>query len=196
MNPPHEQLSAIVQGCRKKQRNSEKALYVLFFDYAMAVCARYAHNENDAAEIVQDGFLKVFKSIVHFQAPKARETLYPALKGWLKKIMIYTAIDHFRSQKKYPVSDPLDNHQYSLAGPTPHPLDSLMYEELIKLVQRLSPAYRTVFNLFVMDGFTHEEIAKMLQISAGTSKSNLAKAREKLRQMLRTTHKEIYARYE
>ncbi len=196
MNSSAEQLCVILQGCRKKERNSEEALYHLFFDFAMAVCYRYARTEEDAIEIVQDGFLKVFNGVHHFQVPERREAVFPAFKNWLKKIMIYTAIDHFRARKKTPGSDQLEQYQYKLAATDTSAPDKLMYDELIALVQNLTPAYRAVFNLFVIDGFTHEEIANLLNITPGASKSNLFKARENLKKMLKITYKELYTRYE
>lgn len=157
---------------------------------------RYAHNEEDAMEVVQDGFLKVFRHLGDFITPNNSESLYPAFRGWLKKIMVYTAIDHYRSHKKHQSTDELDQKSYKLASGSHHPLDKLAYEELIVLVQQLSPSYRAVFNLFVIDGYSHEEISKALGISVGTSKSNLAKARENLRQMLKKTYEKFYTRYE
>jgi RNA polymerase sigma-70 factor (ECF subfamily) len=110
--------------------------------------------------------------------------------------MVYTSIDYYRLHKKHQVVSDLDHQSYRLAAADHHPLDKMAYEELIRLVQKLSPSYRMVFNLFVIDGHTHEEIAKILGISTGTSKSNLAKARENLRQMLKKKYEEIYTRYE
>lgn len=195
MNSPSQQLYQVVQGCLQQHRDSQKALYDLFYAYAMSVCVRYAHRTDDALEIVQDGFLKIFRNLKDFVEPDDAEELYPAFMGWVKKIMVYTSIDHYRSHKKDQSIGGLDQQSYRLVSGNDHPLDKVSYEELIELVQRLSPAYRTVFNLFVIDGYSHEEIGKILDISAGTSKSNLAKARENLRQMLKKTHEEFYARY-
>lgn len=147
-------------------------------------------------EVVQDGFLKIFRHLEDFVGPQDDESLFPAFRGWLKKIMIYTAIDHYRSQKNRPVANNLETQHFRLASGQQHPLDKLAYEELIRFVQKLSPAYRAVFNLFVIDGFSHEEISGKLGISVGTSKSNLAKARENLRHMLKKTNEAFYSRYE
>lgn len=157
---------------------------------------RYAQSEDDAMEVVQDGYLKIFRHLEEFVSPKESESLFPAFRGWLKKIMMYTSIDHYRSLKKHQSTEDIDNQSYKLDSHNQHPLDKLAYEELIQIVQTLSPAYRAVFNLFVIDGCTHEEIAKILGVSVGTSKSNLAKARENLRSKLKKTHEAFYTRYE
>lgn len=196
VNSSSQQLHQILVGCKQEQRDSQKALYDLFFAFSMGICVRYTQGEEDAMEVVQDGFLKIFRHLGDFISPKDSESLFPAFRGWLKKIMVYTAIDHYRSQKKHQPTNDIDTQSYKLASGNHHPLDKLAYEELIRLVQTLSPAYRAVFNLFVIDGFSHEEISRKLGISVGTSKSNLAKARENLRHMLKKTHEAFYSKYE
>lgn len=196
MSTPSQQLHLILGGCLQKQRGSQKALYDFFYDYSMNICRRYTHHEEDAIEILQDGFLKVFQHLDSFASPENAESLYPAFTGWLKKIMIYTSIDHFRSQKKYIPTDNIESHIDQPVSGNHHPIDDLAYQELMRMVQTLSPGYRAVFNLFVIDGLTHEEIADTLGISVGTSKSNLAKARENLRQKLKTINAGIITKYE
>lgn len=196
MNSASEQLHLIVRGCRQGRRDCQQSLYDLFYDFSMAICKRYAPDPDDAMEVAQDGFLKVFRHLNDFIPPDDMESLFPAFKGWLKKIMVYTAIDHFRAQKRYQQTVGINHQNYKLSSDNHHPLDNLAYEELIQLVQALSPAYRAVFNLFVIDGFTHEKVAEILGISVGTSKSNLAKARENLRQMLKKRDEAFYTRYE
>ncbi len=143
---------------------------------------------------MQDGFLKIFTHLGSFIPPGDPEALYPAFMVWVKRIMIFTAIDHYRKHKNKQATVDLDQLSYRLSSAYHEAPDQLAYEELIALVQCLSPAYRAVFNLFVLDGYTHEEIATYLNISVGTSKSNLAKARENLRQMLKKTHETFYAK--
>lgn len=178
------------------QRGSQKALYDFFYAYSLNICKRYTRSEEDAIEVLQDGFLKVFQHLESFTGPENSDSLYPAFTGWLKKIMVYTSIDHYRSQKKYLPTDDIENHIDKPASGNHHPIDNLAYEELIRMVQTLSPGYRAVFNLFVIDGLSHEEIADALGISVGTSKSNLAKARENLRQKLKKVHEEFITKYE
>lgn len=163
------------------RRGSQKQCYELLYGFAMGVCLRYAHNDADASEIVNDGFLKVFKEIGAFTP--VTEDVEVSLKAWIKKIMIYTAIDHYRRNKKYDLHVEFTNETYQQENYTENIIDRMSYNEIIEKIQKLSPGYRKVFNLFVIDGFKHEEIAKKLNISVGTSKSNLAKARASIQKL-------------
>jgi RNA polymerase sigma factor (sigma-70 family) len=177
-----EELYLLIKGCSLNQRESQKKLYHSFYGYAMAVCGRYTAKEADAAEILNDGFLKVFKEIHHFK-PAYSDAL-SSFKGWLRKIMVFTAIDHFRKYNKHQRNAELETAVIHMPAETVSATDKISYDEIIRFIQELSPAYRTVLNLFIVDGFTHEEIAKELGISVGTSKSNLAKARKQLQKIL------------
>jgi len=177
-----EELSLHIERCALNNRESQKKIYTSFYGYAMAVCDRYTNNQDDALEILNDGFLKIFKE-VHRYKP-AYSDVISSFKGWLRKIMVYTAIDHFRKNHKYAFTAELDNGVIQVSAPAETPLDRLSYEEIIRAVQKLTPGYRTVFNLFIIEGFTHEEISGKLGISTGTSKSNLAKARRQLQKIL------------
>lgn len=148
----------------------------------MAICDCYANNEDDAVEILNDGFLKIFKEIHRYTPAYTNEI--NSFKGWLRKIMVYTAIDHFRKNKKHHVVGELDVAIIQPASHDESGLDKLSYDEIIRFIQNLSPAYRTVLSLFIIEGFSHEEIADKLGISVGTSKSNLAKARKQLQKIL------------
>ena len=142
----------------------------------MKICLRYSKDKEEALEMVNDGFMKVFLNIQKYNKDYS-------FKSWLSTIMINTSIDYYRARvKKITMEELKTNHDLEESE---HILSKLNYEELIKLVQNLSVAYRTVFNLFVIDGYSHEEISKMLSISVGTSKSNLFKAREHLKMMLK-----------
>ena len=177
-----EELSLHIERCALNNRESQKKIYTSFYGYAMAVCDRYTNNQDDALEILNDGFLKIFKE-VHRYKP-AYSDVISSFKGWLRKIMVYTAIDHFRKNHKYAFTAELDNGVIQVSAPAETPLDRLSYEEIIRAVQKLTPGYRTVFNLFIIEGFTHEEISGKLGISTGTSKPNLAKARRQLQKIL------------
>lgn len=148
----------------------------------MAICDRYTNNQEDAVEILNDGFLKIFREIHHYKPAYA--DVVSSFKGWLRKIMVYTAIDHFRKNHKHQVVTDLDNVVYQVAAESEDAVDKLSYEEIIRAIQDLSPAYRAVFNLFVIEGLSHDEIADKLGISTGTSKSNLSKARKQLQKIL------------
>ena len=148
----------------------------------MAICDRYTNNQEDAVEILNDGFLKIFKEIHHYKPAYA--DVVSSFKGWLRKIMVYTAIDHFRKNHKHQMVTDLDNVVYQLPAVNEDAIEKLTHEEIIRAIQDLSPAYRTVFNLFVIEGLSHDEIAEKLDISTGTSKSNLSKARKQLQKIL------------
>ena len=176
----------LIEGCKKKDRESQRMLYKHYFGYAMSICIRYARDKEEAQEILNDGFMKVFTKIHLYDTEKS-------FKGWLRRLLINTAIDHFRSNKKHYYHDELSPvNDQAVEGDA---LDSMSHNDILALVQRLTPMYRTVFSLYVIDGFNHEEIADKLGISVGTSKSNLSKARANLKKMLMKMNKELYERY-
>ena len=177
-----EELTFHVEGCARNKRESQKIIYSSFYGYAMAICDRYTSKQEDAVEILNDGFLKIFREIHHYQPAYA--DVISSFKGWLRKIMVYTAIDHFRKNQKHQMVTELDNVIYHLPTVREDAIDKLSYDEIIRAIQELSPGYRTVFNLFVIEGLSHEEIAGKLGISTGTSKSNLSKARRQLQKIL------------
>src|SRR5688572_744285 len=148
----------------------------------MSICHRYTHLEEDATEILNDGFLKVFVEIYRFK-PAYADTM-SSFKGWLRKIMIYTAIDHFRKNHKHSLNRELNESYMHLPSADEDSLSKLSYEEIVGAIRFLTPGYRTVLNLFIIEGFSHDEISKELGISVGTSKSNLAKARKQLQKIL------------
>ena len=177
-----EELTYHVEACALNKRESQKILYSSFYGYAMAICDRYVNNQDDALEILNDGFLKIFKEIHHYKP--AYKDVVSSFKGWLRKIMVYTAIDHFRKYQKHQLVASLDNVVYHVPTVSDDAINKLSYDEIIRAVQDLSPGYRAVFNLFVIEEFSHEEIAGHLGISIGTSKSNLSKARRQLQKIL------------
>ena len=183
MTPTKQELEYIIQGCIKSNRESQKMFYQHFYGYATDICMRYCNTRDDAMEVVNDGFLKIYKELPVF---KPRYDNYEAsLKGWMKSILVNTAIDHFRkNNKNYLVNDLEDSH-FEMEHMEETVLDKMTYKEILEMVQRLSPVYKTIFNLFVIDGFKHEEIASRLNISVGTSKSNLSKAKANIQKMLR-----------
>lgn len=177
-----EELTYHVEACGRNSRESQRVLYSSFYGYAMAICDRYTSKHDDAVEILNDGFLKVFREIHHYQP--AYSDVVSSFKGWLRKIIVYTAIDHFRKNQKHQVVGQLDSVVFHVPSYSEDALDKISYDEIIKAIQDLSPGYRTVFNLFVIDGLSHDEIAGHLGISTGTSKSNLSKARKQLQKIL------------
>jgi RNA polymerase sigma-70 factor (ECF subfamily) len=165
----------LVKGCLRMDHASQKAIYKKYYSSCLNICMRYANSKEDAVEILNDGFLKVFTKIY----TKKKEV---PLKSWIMRIMVNTSIDFYRANLKEKFMEDIEN--IHVPSPEESALDNMGYHEIIQLVQKLSLAYRTVFNLFVIEGFSHEEISKKLSISVGTSKSNLHKARENLKAMI------------
>jgi len=188
--PDRQQLKNIIQGCVIANRQSQKEFYQLYYGFAMGICMRYCNTHDDAMEVVNDGFIKIFRTLPQFE-PR-HDNFEASLMGWMKSIIINTSIDHFRKNKNnYLVGDIKEEHQ-EMSDADASAIDRMSYKEIMELVQRLSPGYRTVFNLHVIDGFKHEEIAGQLNISVGTSKSNLAKARVNIQKMLKEANLKFY----
>ncbi len=177
-----EELTYHLEACQTNNRESQKIIYTSFYGYAMAICDRYTNKQENALEILNDGFLKVFKEVQNYKPAYA--DVVSSFKGWLRKIMVYTAIDYYRKDQKNSVLTQLDNIVYQLPIASEDAISKLSYDEIIKSIQELSPGYRTVFNLFIIEGLSHEEVAKELGITVGTSKSNLSKARIQLQKIL------------
>lgn len=175
----------LLDGCLQKDRRSQELLYKQFYGYAIGFCMRYTSNIEEAREIVNDGFFKVFTKLESFDQARP-------FKTWLARVMINTALDHYRKEAKRPV--PEDIEMAKNASIDENAISQISYQELIDMVQKLPPAYRMVFSLAVLDGYTHEDIASELDISVGASKSNLARAREKLKVMLSKKSLDEYER--
>lgn len=174
-----EHLAALIAGCRRMDELSQMELYRYFYSYGMGICLRFAHTRESALEMLNDGFLKVFLKIDQYRPE------FP-FKPWLRKILVHAAIDHYRRYATPATEDP-----YFGEEPLPihnEALEQLEYEDLLQVMQALPPAYRMVFNLYVVEGLPHADIAHQLGISIGTSKSNLARAREKIKEVLLQTH--------
>ncbi|MCB0661295.1 MAG: RNA polymerase sigma factor [Saprospiraceae bacterium] len=166
----------ILTGCRKRNRISQNALYRLYYSYAMSICIRYVEQEADAIAVVNQGFLKVFNNIKKFDEQKP-------FKPWFRRILVNAAINHIRMQEKFKQ----ETNTLEDAGHVPSDeeiISKIGYQELMAMVQSLSTVYRTVFNMYVIDGYKHHEIAGILGITESTSKSNLTRARAKLRELV------------
>lgn len=177
----HEELQ-LVEGCKDQRRASQQEVFSKMYGILFGICMRYADNADEAEDILQMGFIKVFKGIENYKGDGSFE-------GWIKRIVVNMAIDNYRRKKVKPVitdSELIDRSSDKLGDEEEE--DSVYNQvpiaEVMDAVQQLSPAYRTIFNLYVMEGYNHNEIAEMLEISVGTSKSNLSKARQNLRKML------------
>jgi RNA polymerase sigma factor (sigma-70 family) len=170
-----EELHLIIKDCIQNDRKCQQVLYKSFYGYALGICLRYTNDRDEAVEVLNKGFFKIFTHLDRF------DTTRP-FKSWLGRIMMNTSIDHYRSNLKMAYVMDLDEASHVTEGDLSN--SNLNYADLISMVQKLPPAYRTVFNLFAIEGYSHEEIAELLEISVGTSKSNLHKARKKLKQMI------------
>lgn len=169
-------LEKIIEGCRKRRRNSQKELYQMFYAYGMSITLRYADTRDQAVSILNDAFMKVFSNIQQYDSSRP-------FKPWLRKIIVHTAINHFHRNKKRRHWEGLEMAGDRI-GKEENILSGISYREIIDMIQQLTPAYRTVFNLYVIEGFKHREIAEILDIAVGTSKSNLAKAKKNLQAIL------------
>jgi RNA polymerase sigma-70 factor (ECF subfamily) len=171
-----DQLNNIIQGCLKGDRKSQERLYMLFAERMFGLCLQYADNYDDASDIMQEGFIKVFRKLDQF-------TGRGSFEGWMRRIMINTALERYRSHvHMYPLTDRVmkeDEMSYEEV------LEKLTAADLIKLVQELPPRYRMVFNLYAIEGYSHKEIAEMMGITTGTSKSNLSRARDILQEKVK-----------
>ncbi|MEM8965490.1 MAG: sigma-70 family RNA polymerase sigma factor [Bacteroidota bacterium] len=166
----------LIQGCINQKADCQKQLYQQYYGYGMSICLRYTPNEDEAVEVLNDGFMKVYRSLDKFDTNQSFE-------AWFRRILINTAINHYHKTKKHHHHVPIETQPEITADATSI-ISQLSYEEIYALIQRLTPMYRTVFNLFTIDGYTHGEIAETLSISVGTSKSNLSRARAQLRIMI------------
>nr|WP_255539735.1 sigma-70 family RNA polymerase sigma factor [Parapedobacter sp. ISTM3] len=155
-------------------------MFKQFYSYAMGICRRYARNSDEASDILSDSFLKVFSHIEQYDSSKP-------FKSWLGKIITNTAIDYYRANLKFGQQEDVEDHEHISDEASVY--GKLAYDDLLALVRSLSPAYQAVFNLYAIDGYSHNEIAELLGITVNTSKSNLHKARKRLQELLDETTK-------
>lgn len=148
----------------------------MYYAYGMSITLRYADSREEAVTILNDAFMKLFSNIAQYDPERP-------FKPWLRRIIINTAINYYHKHKRNLQREELENVESEIARDETI-ISKISYQEIIDLIQQLSPAYRTVFNLHVIEGFQHKEIAEMLGIAEGTSKSNLSKAKKNLQAIL------------
>jgi RNA polymerase sigma factor (sigma-70 family) len=182
-------LQTIIAGCVQNNQRDQKYLYEKYFGYCLKTVFRYIYHYDKAVDVVNDGFVKVFRNFEKFQLLD-KDNLEMVLMGWMRMIMINTAIDHLRKNNFLPEIGDISESVW-LQDRSQGSDQTLLYKELIKEVKKLPPSYRTVFNLYVIDGLTHQEIANLLGISVGTSKSNLSKARVILQKIIKNNDQEV-----
>lgn len=166
----------LIERCVQGDRKAQYELYERFAPKMFGVCLRYAGSNEEAEDILQEGFIKVFKKLGSFRSEGSFE-------GWVRRIFVNTAIEHFR--RKTHLQPITEREENTVEGKYLSVLDSLAEKDIVQLVQQLSPGYRTVFNMYVIEGYTHKEIADELGISEGTSKSQLSRAKMILQDLVR-----------
>jgi RNA polymerase sigma factor (sigma-70 family) len=176
----------LVAGCRRGDAKAQAALYDQFRGRLMGVCRRYSRTTAEEEDIFQEAFLKIFARIHTLHRPEA-------LPGWLHALVVRTAIDYFRRSQPDYDQVPLDPDDRPEPTDDPDALARLELDDLVRLIQTLPTGYRMVVNLYLLDGYEHAEIAQMLGISVGTSKSQLARARRLLQTWLQLQHPTRYA---
>jgi RNA polymerase sigma factor (sigma-70 family) len=171
----------IIDGCLKQDPKMQQVLYQQFAPKLMGIARRYAPNREDAEDIFQEGYVRVFQYLHTLQKNDS-------LEGWLKKVMIRTAINHYQKHKKY--YEHIHTHdylEYDASGESEdyqHIISKLSNEDLLRLIHQLPDGYRMIFNLYVIEGYSHKEIAEMLNTNAKNSKSQLSKAKKALKKMM------------
>ena len=167
--------SDLIKGCIEGDRQIQELLYHRFSPKMYAICLRYAGNTDDAQDLLQEGFIKVFKNLGKFRGDGSFE-------GWIRKIFVNTSIEHFRKKVKlYSVNE---TQEVTIEDNEWNVLDNLAEKDIMSMIHELSPGYRAVFNMHVIEGYSHKEIADILGINEGTSKSQLARAKAALKKMI------------
>ena len=173
---PHHEEIELVRGCLQGNALYQKKLFEKFYVKMLGICLRYAKDADEGQDILQDGYIKVFQKLegFDFNCP---------LEAWVRKIMINTAIDKYRSTARQPIANDIDL-AYEIVDDS-NVLNDINLNDLLVMIQKLPAGYRMIFNMHVIEGFNHREIADELQISEGTSKSQLAKAKTFLQKMIK-----------
>ena len=166
----------LIKGCIAARPKAQKALFDIYAPKLYVVCLRYLKDQMRAQDVLQDTFVKIFAHIGNYKSEGAFE-------GWLKRIAVNTCLDQLRKDKKLLTDVPLDDVSHKLAHQD-FSAEKLMADDLLKLVQALPDGYRTVFNLFAIEGFSHQEIAQQLAISESTSKTQYLRARAYLKERI------------
>ncbi len=162
------QLEEIIYKCREENSAAQTALYNLFSSKMYGICLRYSRDSGEAEDILQEGFVRVFSKIKQYEFKGSFE-------GWIRRVMVNTALEKFRRHDRlYPVEE---MKIYESTEWVEETISSITANDLLRIIQELPPRYKMVFNLFAIEGYSHQEIGEMMNISEGTSKSNLSRAR-------------------
>jgi len=180
-----KELDQLIKDCVAGKQQAQAQLYHIFSSKMYGVCLRYAKDSTEAEDNLQEGFIKVFTNLKKFRHDGSFE-------GWIRRIMINVSLEKLRKQNKlYPVEDVAIYDSINFSDDV---IAKISADDLMKLVQELPPRYRLVFNLYVIEGLSHQEIAKEMTITQGTSKSNLARARDILKKKVHETFGEVTAK--
>jgi RNA polymerase sigma factor (sigma-70 family) len=164
------EIKNIISGCLKGNRRDQELLYRRHAAKLYAVCLQYSGNDEEARDILQEGFIKIFENLVHYKHEGSFE-------GWVRRIIVNTALERFRSKHNLYRIDDINDIAEPNAEPDNEDYAGLEAVDLMQIIRELPPKYRMVFNLYAIEGYSHKEISKMVNISEGTSKSNLSRAR-------------------
>ena len=168
----------LISQCKTGSLKYQELLYKQFYGYAMGISLRYSLNRDDALEVVNDAFIKVFNGLNNFHSDKP-------FKAWLRTIIVNTAIDRRRKDLKFQLNIELENATPILSG-SPNAIESLNVQDILKLMNGLPAIQLTIFNLYEIDGYSHDEIAQLLAIPVSSSRVYLSRAKERLRTLLRS----------
>lgn len=166
----------MIKGCLNGHKTDQYRLYALYAEKMFAICLRYASNHDEAQDVLQEAFIKVFQNLKTFRGKGS-------LEGWIRRIVVNTAIEKYRKNLYYLSMDDIAYDQVAVNN-SDHGADMLHAKDILALVQKLPVQYRLVFNLYALEGFNHKEIGEMLRISESTSRSNLTRARTILKEKL------------
>ena len=172
----HEHIDNLIEGCKREDRKAQELLYKSFHDAIMNLCLRYTKSEEDAKQVLNTGFLKVFKNISRFDPVKA------SLYTWISKIVVNCCLDRIKSKQRTIAANELQEAESIHIEPEVN--HKMKAEEILSLIRNLPPATQAVFNLYIMEGYGHKEIASLLNITEGTSKWHLSEARKSLKQQI------------
>nr|WP_236669133.1 RNA polymerase sigma factor [Aquimarina mytili] len=176
-------MDQLIKKCKEKNSNAQEQLYRLFSSKLFSICLKYSSDYSSAEDTLQDAFITIFDKINQYKNQGSFE-------GWIKRITINTALQKYRKQKVFDIinEEQIEEVEVEINE------EEISLDYLLKIIQQLPDRYRLVFTLYVLDGFSHKEIAEMLEISIGTSKSNLARARYTLKEKIETNQEERYVR--